>query len=211
MLDYYRRRANEYEAIFAKPERQGDLAKLRALIPAELAGRRVLEVACGTGYWTTLVAQVVPALVATDMAAETLQIAASKPLPPGRVKFEIADAYALPASLGEFEAAFAGFWWSHVPRARIGEFVGSLRARLASGARVMLLDNRYVEGSSTPLAGFDAEGNTFQMRKLADGSSVRVMKNFPSEEELRESLAPHASGIAYRALDYYWLAEFTLR
>ena len=210
LLDYYRRRANEYEAIYAKHERQGDLAKLRELIPAALAGRRVLEVACGTGYWTALIAQVADAVVATDMAEETLQLAASKSLPAG-ARFEIADAYALAASLGEFDAAFAGFWWSHVPRSRIGEFLGSLRARLATGAKVMLLDNRYVEGSSTPLAGFDAEGNTFQMRKLADGSSVRVMKNFPSEEELRESLASHASGIAYRAFDYYWLADFTLR
>ena len=38
-----------------------------------------------------------------------------------------ADAYALPESLGRFNAAFAGFWWSHVPRQRLAEFLASLR------------------------------------------------------------------------------------
>lgn len=211
LLDYYRRRATEYEAIYAKPERQEDLARLRELIPARLERARVLEIACGTGYWTSLIARTAANVVATDMAEETLRIAAAKPLPAGKVRFEIADAYALPASLGRFDAAFAGFWWSHVPRSRISAFLLSLHARLESGARVLLLDNRYVEGSSTPLAGFDTEGNTFQMRTLADGSSVRVMKNFPSEDDLRRVLAPFAASFEYVALPHYWLAGYTLK
>jgi len=211
LLDYYARRASEYEAIYAKPERQADLGRLRELIPAQFAGRRVLEVACGTGYWTALIAQSAQAVVATDMAVQTMQIAQAKPLPPGRVRFETADAYELPASLGSFDAAFAGFWWSHVPRSRAGEFLDSLRARLPAGARLVLLDNRYVEGSSTPLAGFDAEGNTFQMRVLADGSSVRVMKNFPSEAELRALLAGHVDTLEYVPLQYYWVANCILK
>lgn len=211
LIEYYRRRAAEYEAIYAKPERQADLAKLRGLIPARLADARVLEVACGTGYWTTQIAEVAASVVATDMAEETLRIAAAKPLPAGRVHFAIADAYALPQSLGRFDAAFAGFWWSHVPRSKIRAFLDSLHARLEPGARVMLLDNRYVEGSSTPLAGFDAEGNTFQMRMLADGSAVRVMKNFPAEDDLRGALAPFAADFEHVALPHYWLAAYTLK
>jgi demethylmenaquinone methyltransferase/2-methoxy-6-polyprenyl-1,4-benzoquinol methylase len=211
LIDYYRRRAAEYEAIYAKPERQPDLAKLRDLIPARVAGARVLEVACGTGYWTEQMARSAAGIVATDMAEETLRIAAAKALPPERVRFEIADAFALGAGLGIFDAAFAGFWWSHVPRSRIGEFLASLHARLSRGARVVLLDNRYVEGSSTPVSGFDAEGNTFQMRRLADGSAVRVMKNFPSAADLRDALAPHAAAFEHLELPYYWLASYTLK
>ncbi len=211
LVDYYRRRAAEYEAIYAKPERQADLAKLRELIPARLAEMRVLEVACGTGYWTAQMARTASSVVATDMAEETLRIAAAKGLPPERVRFEIADAYALPDSLGTFDAALAVFWWSHVPRSRIGEFLASLHARLVAGARVVLMDNRFVEGSSTPVAGFDAEGNTFQMRRMADGSAVRVMKNFPSQAELRDALAPHAASFEQVELPYYWLASYTLK
>ncbi len=211
LVAYYERRARDYEAIYAKPERQADLGKLRKLIPAKLAGRNVLEVACGTGYWTERVAPVAERVVAVDMAEETMRIAAAKPLPRDRVRFETADAYALPVSLGTFDAAFAGFWWSHVPRSRMGAFLGSLHRRLAPGARVVLLDNLYVEGSSTAIAGFDTEGNTFQVRRLADGGTVRVMKNFPSETELRGDFTAHAADFEYLALEYYWLASYTLK
>ncbi len=210
LVAYYRRRAREYEAIYAKPERQADLAVLRERIPALMAGRRVLEVACGTGYWTECMAPRATGVVAVDLAEEAMAIARAKAYPPGRVHFETADAYALPGTLGTFGGAFAGFWWSHVPRGRIAEFLDSLHARLEPGATVALLDNRYVEGSSTPIAGFDVDGNTFQVRRMADGTPVRVMKNFPSEEELRRDLAPRATAIEYTALAYYWLASYRI-
>jgi demethylmenaquinone methyltransferase/2-methoxy-6-polyprenyl-1,4-benzoquinol methylase len=210
LVDFYRRRAREYEAIYAKPERQADLAVLRSHIPERMAGRRVLEVACGTGYWTVLVARTAAALVATDAVEEPMLIAKAKDYGPHTVRFELADAYALPAELGRFDGAMAIFWWSHVPRSRIGAFLSSLHARLEPGARVLFMDNSYVEGSSTPIAERDAEGNTYQQRRLSDGSDNRVLKNFPSEAQLRADLAPHARSLSYRALDYYWLLEYEL-
>ncbi len=203
LLDYYRRRAAEYEAIYAKPERQQDLARLKTEIPARLRGTNVLEIACGTGYWTELIAPVAAHVVAIDLAEEPMHIARSKPCR-GQVRFETADAYALPDSLGSFDAALAVFWWSHIPRQRIAAFLASLHARLEPGARVVLMDNRYVEGSSTPITEIDTHGNTYQLRRLGDGSPVRVLKNFPSEGELRSRLP----ALRYEALEYYWLAEY---
>jgi len=211
LADFYRRRAREYEAIYAKPERQVDLAILRDHIPARMAGRRVLEVACGTGYWTVLVARTAAALVATDAVEEPMQIARAKDYGGHAVRFELADAYALDPALGRFNAALAVFWWSHVPRSRIDEFLASLHARLEPGARVLLMDNSYVEGSSTPIAERDAEGNTYQLRRLADGSENRVLKNFPTEAQLRADFARHARSLSYRALEYYWLVEYELK
>jgi len=211
LLDYYRRRAREYEAIYAKPERQADLARLRSHIPRRLAGRRVLEVACGTGYWTALAARTAACIVATDAAEEPMRIAMSKDYAQANVRFEIADAYALGDALGRFNGALAVFWWSHVPLGRIDRFLASLHQRLEAGARVLLMDNRYVDGSSTPIAERDAEGNTYQWRTLSDGSENRVLKNFPTEADLRASLAPHAGTFAFEALEYYWLVEYTLK
>jgi SAM-dependent methyltransferase len=207
LLDYYRRRAAVYEAVYHRPERQPDLSELGQELCQALRARRVLEIACGTGYWTQHIAQTAASVVATDLAEETLQIAQAKAYPPGRVRFAIADAYALGPELGTFDAAFAGFWWSHVPLACIEEFLRSLHARLEGGARVMFFDNRYVEGSSTPIAELDADGNSYQLRPLPDGSRVRVLKNFPSEAELRARLP---ASLKMKLLQYYWLAEYRL-
>ena len=211
IFEYYRRRAGEYEAIYAKPERQADLATLRQAIPARLAGRRVLEVACGTGYWTALVAPLAMSIVATDAVEEPMAIARTKAYPPGRVRFALADAFRLGTDLGRFDAALAIFWWSHVPLARLGEFLASLHRRLEPGARVVLMDNLFVDSSSTPIAERDAHGNTYQVRKLADGTENRVLKNFPSESGLAAAFKPHAARFSYRALEYYWLAEYELK
>ena len=211
LVGYYRRRAREYEAIYAKPERQTDLAFLKKYLPERLAGRRVLEVACGTGYWTVLVARTAASIVAVDAAEEPMRIAMSKDYGERNVRFELSDAYALSAELGRFDGALAAFWWSHVPLSRIADFLASLHARLEPGARVVLMDNRYVDGSSTPISERDAEGNTYQLRRLADGSENRVLKNFPAEEALRTQLAPHAREFSYRALEFYWLVEYTAK
>ena len=204
LIDYYRRRAGEYEAFYAKPERQADLLLLKKKLAELLKNARVLEVACGTGYWTTVIANAASSVTGTDVAQEPMNIARSKAYPKKNVTFVEADAYALPETLGRFDATFAGFWWSHVPRQRIAQFLASLHRRLEPGARVLLLDNLYVEGNSTPISEVDAAGNTYQMRELSDGSRFRVMKNFPSKDELR-SLVPAAH---YRALQYHWLAEY---
>ena len=209
LIDYYRRRAGEYEAIYTKPERQADLAALRQTVAALVRGRRMLEIACGTGYWTEVMAGSAASVVATDAADEPLALARAKALPMDKVRFGLADAYGLDASMGRFDGAFAGFWWSHVPRGRLREFLASLHARLEPAAAVILLDNRYVEGSSTPIMDLDAEGNSYQLRRLGDGSQVRVLKNFPSEELLRADLAP--ARVCFQALDYYWLAHYRLQ
>ena len=147
----------------------------------------MLEVACGTGYWTRFIAQSAAHVVAIDTSPETMRIAEGR-VPAGKVRFLVADAYDLPLDLGKFGAAFAGFWFSHVPRARRRAFLHGLRALLMPGAKIILLDNRYVEGSSSPITETDSDGNTYQLRRLMDGSTHRVLKNFPSEAELQSSL-----------------------
>lgn len=81
--------------------------------------------------------------------------------------------------------------------------------RSSRGAKVVFLDNRFVPGSSTPIAESDAEGNTYQLRALADGSTHRVLKNFPDRDALMAIVAPHAAGVGYREWEYFWALEYT--
>ena len=205
---YYARRAAEYERIYAKPERQADLASLRARVAALLSGRSVLEVACGTGYWTAVIAPQAKAVTALDAAEETLAIARSKRYPQGKVQLAEGDAYALPDFGRSHDALFAGFWWSHVPLARLDAFLAGAARAVAPGAVVAFLDNRHVEGSSTPLSRRDAEGNTYQTRKLDDGSTHEVLKNFPSERELVEMASRYGRDVSVDWLEYYWLLSY---
>jgi demethylmenaquinone methyltransferase/2-methoxy-6-polyprenyl-1,4-benzoquinol methylase len=207
---YYASRAHEYEAIYRKPERQADLERLRSLVAAFGEGRRVLEIACGTGYWTVPLASAAVSLTATDVSDEVLDVARSKPLPPGIVTFAHADAFGLEALPGRFDAAFAGFWWSHVLRADLKRFLAGLHARLERPARVLLLDNRYVEGSSTPVSRTDDAGNTYQERSLADGARHEVLKNFPSPAQVRKALAGTES-LQVAETPYFWQASYELR
>jgi demethylmenaquinone methyltransferase/2-methoxy-6-polyprenyl-1,4-benzoquinol methylase len=201
---YYAARAREYDRIYDKPERQADLRRLEARLPDALAGRRVLEVACGTGYWTQFIIRKADTILAVDASKETLELAAARQLP-GSVELRVADAYDLPDAIGRFDGAFAGFWWSHVPVRDQARFLESLDRRLLPGAKVLLLDNLYVEGSSTPVSHRDEDGNTYQRRKLADGTEHVVLKNFPTESELNESVRKFGAGVEYLRLEYYWL------
>jgi demethylmenaquinone methyltransferase/2-methoxy-6-polyprenyl-1,4-benzoquinol methylase len=211
MQAYYAARAREYERIYAKPERQADLRKLETLIPEHFAGRGVLEIACGTGYWTQHIARTARSILATDLTEETLEVARTKNLPESKVRFATADAYNLPAEKGPFEGAYAGFWWSHMRRAECRAFVSSLSRCLAPGAVVVLMDNQFVAGSSTPISRTDGEGNTWQERKLDDGSTHEVLKNFPTEAQLMDQVAGFGVKGRYVALDYYWLFSFEAR
>jgi len=207
MQSYYAARASEYDRIYLKPERQTDLRAIERWLPAKFAGARVIEIACGTGYWTRLIAPVASHILALDAAPETINIAKTR-VRQGKVDFLIGDAYDLQQHAGRFDAAFVGFWFSHVPKTRQSEFLLGLTARLEPDAKVVLLDNLYVEGSSSPVTSHDAEGNTFQTRQLSDGSTYRVLKNFPSEAELLELMAGLGEHPVYTAWQYYWAFEY---
>lgn len=210
-MEYYRRRAPEYDRLYDKPERQGDLQRMAECLRTALAGRRVLELACGTGYWTAVAADVVESILATDANEAVLEIARDKHLDPARVRYAIADAYDPRLPSREFDAGLAMFWWSHIPRAWLGPFLESFHAALAPGACVVLGDNRFVSDSNSPVSRIDDAGNAYQLRYLDDGSEHEVLKNFPSTAELRETLEPFAEAIEITNFDYYWCVTYRTR
>jgi demethylmenaquinone methyltransferase/2-methoxy-6-polyprenyl-1,4-benzoquinol methylase len=205
-------RAATYERVYFKPERQRELREMEAWLPSLFGGRDVLEVACGTGWWTPHGARDSRSWLATDLNPETMALARAKPLPVGKVRFAGVDAYALDglAGQGPFNAAFTGCWWSHVPLQRLDGWLAQLHARLAPGSVVVMLDNRFVREQSTPLTRRDEAGNTYQNRTLDDGSVHEVLKNFPTAEQAIARLGPRAHSAQWHAWEHHWALVYEL-
>src|SRR2546422_4732624 len=134
MTRYYARRAAEYERVYEIPAWQPALAELRRRVPAFFVGRRVFEVACGTGYWTAHVATTALEAHATDVNEETLALARARPWARGNVTFERRDAYTKSAAPPRWDAGFAAGWLSHVDLARMGRVLGAVHSPLLPGA-----------------------------------------------------------------------------
>jgi len=204
---YYASRAPIYDRVYQIPKRQEDLRYLEGWIPTVFKEKKVLEIACGTGYWTQFIAPVAKEMTATDVNEETLDFAKARP-GVSNVRFRVEDAYRLSDDPGLFEAAFAGLWLSHVPKERLREFFTNLHRHLSAGAVVLLIDNSKAQCRELPIDETDVKGNSYQTRVLDDGTSYRVLKNFPSNKELSEVIEGLGVKAIFRELEHFWIFQY---
>lgn len=207
---FYAKSASNHDRVYDKPERQQDLAEMRTHVAQALHGHVVLELACGTGYWTSVIAASADSVVATDINPEMIALAKLRALPADKVQFRVADAYNLPDDLGSFTAVFIGFWWSHVKREQQEKFLAHLRSKVGDIV-IVLLDDAYVEGSSETVARTDLEGNTYHIRVAPDGDRYEIPKTYPSDSALRKKLASSVREIKIVRLEYYWMLTCRLK
>ena len=207
---FYAKSASNHDRVYDKPERLHDLAAMRTHVADALRGHVVLELACGTGYWTSIIAASADSVVATDINAEMIALAKLRALPSDKVTLRVADANALPDDIGSFTAVFIGFWWSHVKRETQERFLAQLRAKLGD-ILVVLLDDAYVEGSSETVARTDMEGNTYQIRVAPDGERYEIPKTYPSDSALRKKLASSVREIRVVRTEFYWMLTCRLK
>ena len=210
MKDYYSLRAQEYEEIYKRddPVRQDELASLAEAIREAFFDRRVLEVACGTGYWSAVLSSVANHVVAVDASTEMLSIARKKGLPPDKVEFCLGDAYALQSVLGVFDSGLANFWFSHVLKSRISKFLEGFHNRLGSGALVFMCDNVFLPGVGGNLVTRSEGEDTFKVRELSDGSKHEVLKNYYDADQLRAILSPASSDLHIHMGSCYWWVRY---
>jgi SAM-dependent methyltransferase len=210
--EYYNRRAQEYEQIYRREEplRQAELAELAKAMQAALSGRLVLEIACGTGYWTQIAARVARHITATDASAEMLEIARSKNISLDQVQFGYADAYDLASISDQFDAALVNFWLSHVPRLRLRRFLSGLHDRLCPGSTIFMADNAYVPGVGGEIVSFEGSVDTYKRRTLSDGSSHVILKNYYSSDELATMLSPFTEQVEITVGACFWWVVYTI-
>jgi SAM-dependent methyltransferase len=203
LAEYYRKRAAEYDAFYAEPARQADLGVLREWLAGFARGRRILEVAAGTGYWTAAAAPVAAAITATDINAETLAIAGGKRLG-AHVTLLRADAWDLPALPDTFDLGMAHLWWSHLRKQERPTFLARFARRLEPGATLLMIDETLVANVGAPIFRTDADGNTYQRRWLANGERFEIVKNYPSCAELEHSVGEMCEDVRILELKYFW-------
>ena len=193
--------------IYSRPERQKDITQIKQVLRNGFSSETVLEIAAGTGFWTSVISETASSILAIDYNDEVLDIAKMKNYGSCNVKFQKADAYNLSFLKQQFSAGFAGFWWSHIPLQNIYSFLKNFKYPLINNAVIIFLDNKYVEGNSTPISRKDSEGNTYQQRILNNGSTYEVLKNFPEKEELYKKLSLEFSNVEIEFMDYFWIAK----
>ncbi|HTA82951.1 MAG TPA: class I SAM-dependent methyltransferase [Bacteroidia bacterium] len=203
LVAYYAERAKEYEKIYDKPERQGDLKALSNLVQTIFAAKDVFEIACGTGYWTQHIAKTADSVLATDINQAVIDIAETKAYEKNNVTFEVADIYKYRGQ--QFSSLFGGFIWSHIKIQEVSDFIETVHRFVKPGGLVVFADNNYVEDSSRPISYTDEYGNAYQERELENGNKYSVIKNFPSESLFFKLLKERAEGIKYISLKYYWI------
>ncbi|MGD8616618.1 MAG: class I SAM-dependent methyltransferase [Gammaproteobacteria bacterium] len=199
MIEYYRQRAPIYDESmgYTNARRWREHAELVEFLRERLAGRDVLEIACGAGRWTQAIASVVRSLVATDANDAMLAEARNKRYGAARVRFAQADAYSLRHISGSFTAGFAVDWWSHMPKSRVRAFVDGLHDRLLPGSSVVFIDQLPREALDRMFLRYDSGGDLIQARRLPSGNSFEVIKNFPSQDELFSLLHGAAVDLEY--------------
>jgi demethylmenaquinone methyltransferase/2-methoxy-6-polyprenyl-1,4-benzoquinol methylase len=108
------------------------------------------------------------------------------------------------------DACFVGFFWSGILRRDIPRFLSGL-AISAAGARLVIVDNRYVAGSHRAISRTDEDGNAYQQRQHRDSPTWEALANYPTAAQVRADLHGIADDVEVEELTYYWIATATLR
>jgi SAM-dependent methyltransferase len=175
-IAYYRARAPEYEQ-GAYPV---SASLMRPVIEAVPAGRDALELACGTGVWTQLLAARSRTLTAVDAAPEMIELARSRA---PAATFVVADILGWRPPR-RYDVVFFGFWLSHVPESGFTDFWTLVADCLVDGGKVVFVDEHVAgAGKERWLADGVVE------RTLSDGSTHRVVKRYVDPERLVPLLA----------------------
>ena len=141
---------------------------------------------------------------AIDSNEKVIQIAKSKDYLPSKVNLQIQDLYAIDESQ-KHESLLGAFIWSHINLHNLTTFIHKIINVVQSGGWIVLIDNKFVPGSSTPIFETDNAGNTYQLRTLENGKNYKVLKNFPDESFIRKIISNEVAQIEFIDLTYYWI------
>jgi demethylmenaquinone methyltransferase/2-methoxy-6-polyprenyl-1,4-benzoquinol methylase len=197
---YYRGRASTYDEWWLRTgayassddERRAwadEIAVVEAALDTFGATGDVLELAGGTGWWTRHLARTATQLTIVDASSETLALNRER-VQRDDVDYVLADIFDWQPARA-YDVVFFSFWLSHVPRTRFSAFWQLVRSCLApESGGVFFVDNRPqrppgAEGGDPHVAEYLPD---LHLRRLPDGSELRVVKVMDTIDELQERI-----------------------
>ncbi len=188
-LLYYEARAGEYDEWWFRRGRYdhgpadnadwfAEQATARAALEAAIPHGDVVDLACGTGIWTELLAARAATVTGIDGSVAMLSLAEERVARAG-----VADRCAfLQANLFEwrpepiYDAVFMGFFLSHVPEERLADLLRGVAGALKPGGVVLFIDSRPDPTSSSPDQPLPTGEDAIMTRRLNDGRTYRIVK-----------------------------------
>lgn len=196
MLAYYEARAPEYDDWYLRRGRyaRGPIHDTAWAAELDVAGRwldglpiqgEIVELAAGTGWWSPLLASK-GELSLYDAVAAPLDRARERLVAHQlRAHLHLRDAWAEPDRA--VDAVFTGFWLSHVPRARLDEFLGIVRRWLKPDGIFAFIDSQFDPRSSA--VDHPTPAHDLSVRRLDDGRAFTIVKVYYEPAELEAALA----------------------
>ncbi len=206
IINYYALRAPEYEQIYYRdiPVKRKELAEEAERLEKLVEGKSVLDLACGTGYWTAVICRTAQSVVASDISTEMLAEAGKKEYL-CRPTFVRADLYRPPFEDGIFDVVSLGFWFSHEPKQNYSDFFRMLKPLVRPDGLIWMIDNNPpAEGPNYRSVGTDEHGNNYRQRFLDSGAEFAILKNYFTAQELKEIFSPefHIESLIFN--ECYW-------
>ena len=183
IIEYYEARAPEYDDWYLRHGRyeHGAIHDAAWNVELDTAGRwldalpwhgEIVELAAGTGWWSPLLASR-GELSLYDTSAAALDRARERLLAHGlRAHLHVRDAWAEPDR--KVDGLFLGFWLSHVPRARLPDFLALAHRWLKPGGQIAFIDS--LADAASGAADHQAPADDRSIRRLDDGRQFTIVK-----------------------------------
>ena len=177
-----------------------------------MRGRRVLEVASGTGSATREIAVTAVSVTGVEIASNMLRIA-NESENPSNVSYLAGDAFELESITSDerFDGGFASGFLHTCPFSRYAEFLNGFHGRLERGSTVFMRSSRPTSPDAVSRL-FRVEGHQdqFMTRQLSDGSEYVMVENDPTEDEFRRIFEPLSKNLKVHIGNYWWWIRYEL-
>ena len=203
-IEYYRARAEEYDRSLSGTDEMFDPAK--SILLGLGRYEHILELACGTGFWTETLLKISGEVTATDAAPEMLQIV-RKRLGDKGITYQQLDLFKWQPER-QYDMVFFANWLSHVPPKALDEFLDKVHRSTRPGGSVIIVDQYAPSVADSVIA----KEEIYAVRPLEDGRQFTIVKVFHDLDTLEDKLKGMGFDVAiHKFTETFFLLSGELR